>query len=322
MISVRDEIEKYIEKHNLIFGICDAEKLNLENKKTPFVTTDIEYRTNPKLTLSSAKSIVVVGMNYKKKILPQKGDKLRSSISIGAIGVDYHIVMNKHLNNITEILEGHENKAFVDTGPLAERALAKKAGLGWQGKNGNIISCKFGSFFFIGYIITSLELETSRPYNEEDSKCGACTKCANACPSGILHEVPKNYFKCVSYLTQHKGDLADYEASLLGNSIYGCDICQMACPHNRNTPFESDAVLEATVEIEEFLNLTKKEFNVRYGDTAMAWRGFNTLKRNAIIALANSENKSAISILEKYLNAQSEVVSHAANKAYNYLKNL
>lgn len=326
---MENKIKNFIEDNNLIYGVCNAEKLSyledtLKEKEVPFVNNSIEERIDPKITLPSAKSIIVVGMGYNKSKDYISDDKLRGSISVGAVGTDYHIQLKLYLDGIVNILKKIttlEYKSFVDTGPLIERELAKKSGLGWEGKSGNIISDKFGSFFFIGYIITNLDLKLSTPYEHDYSMCGNCNRCIKACPSKILGTKGSiNYFKCVSYLTQCKGNLDEAQSKLIGNSIYGCDICQLACPHNRGTCFDNITKIESKEpELSKFLSLTKKEFEYMYGDTAMAWRGINTLKRNAIIALENSKDKQAINILEKYLNNPSEVIRYSANKAYNNL---
>lgn len=326
---MKHKIKNFIQDNNLILGICDAEKLSyseekLSKKDVPFVNFKIEERIDPKLTLPSAKTIMVIGMGYNKEDMFEIDDRLRGNISVGAVGSDYHVQLKYYLNEIIKILkdiEGFEYKHFVDTGPLIERELAKKAGLGWEGKNGNIISDIFGSFFFIGYIITNLELTLSTPYENDYNMCGNCTRCIKACPANILKDKENiNYYNCVSYITQCKGKLGDKQSQLIGNSIYGCDICQLVCPHNRNTYFDTIEKIEARKpDIEKFLSLSKSEFEYTYGDTAMAWRGMNTLKRNAIIALGNSKDKRGIRILENYLNSDSEVIRYTANKAYNNL---
>lgn len=327
-MNLKSSVKTFIEENNLIYGICSAERMDylepiLKDKVVPFVNYDVEMRINPRLTLDSAKSIIVLGMGYKKSLKVKLDDELRGNISFGAIGTDYHIKLSKYLEELGLVLEKEyenvEYKYFVDNGPLVDREIAKKAGIGCVGKSGNLISKKLGSFFFIGYMITNLKLDFNNIKIEDYSLCNNCNRCILACPGKALCGNGKmNYKNCVSYITQKKGDLTDIESHTIKNSIYGCDICQLVCPYNKNVISEDIEELDIKhPKLEEFLNLSKKEFNNKYGNSAMAWRGMNTLKRNAIIGVGNSNHKDKFKILEQHLENPSEVIRNVANKYYN-----
>ena len=187
--------------------------------------------------------------------------------------------------------------SFVDTGPLPEE-LARRAGLGWIGKNTALINDVYGSWIFLGGMVMNRELETDSPV---EADCGECDRCLKACPAGAI-EKPYlvNPHRCLSYLTQKKGFLAPAERVLLGNRLYGCDTCQEVCPKNAQVKRASlpdfSPPGEESLSLEELLCLTGKEFTDRFGHSAAAWRGKTTLQRNAIIALGNSGDPAVISL--------------------------
>ncbi|MCL2836286.1 MAG: 4Fe-4S binding protein, partial [Defluviitaleaceae bacterium] len=215
--------------------------------------------------------------------------KPRGYFSLGAVGVDYHITLRAILKDLDALLRRKgfvfDSHISVDTGPLPEKLLAVKAGLGFIGKNGLCISDAFGSFFNIGYMITTLRIEPWHSTNTES--CGECDRCVMACPGGALDGV-YDFTRCISYLTQKKEEPGVSERRLMGLCLYGCDICQKACPYNANTyvgKIESQDYIAP--ELSELLALTKKDFDFKYKSTAIYWRGLENLKRNAAIALEN-----------------------------------
>ncbi len=294
---LNEEIYKFAHQNNLIVGVCDAEKLDIKERlaktQTPFVTYDIEQRLDPKKTLATAKSIIVVGMGYNKK-LDFKFDNIpRGIISVGAVGIDYHILLKELLTDLVSRLEKYkkfEYKIFVDNGPLYERELGKKAGLGFYGRNCNIISDKFGSFFYIGYIIADLDLQLSDEVIDKLELCNSCGKCIEACPGNALSttEIKCDYRKCASYLTQKKEELTEEEMKIIGINIYGCDICKNVCPYNNNTYIDKVYNIdEARPDLNFLINMTKSHFNNTLKKTSAGWRGLKIIKRNAYIALKN-----------------------------------
>lgn len=305
------------EEENTVIGIGKATpfyniKPILESTDTPFVEKDIEKRINPMLIMEDAKSIIALGLSYNKIFVGNLDNKIRGKISIGAMGIDYHILIRNKLEYIKNSLN-IEGKIFVDTGPLVDREVAKRCGLGQAGKSGNIINKKLGSIFFIGYIITNIELKPTKNIYTEDL-CKDCNKCIKACPSGSILENVFDYKLCISYLTQKKELETEQEKKLINRQIYGCDICQKVCPYNKDIYKEEiDDVNTFYPDIEYILNMTNKEFENSYKKSACGWRGKKVLQRNAIIALANYKySQEAINILESLKNDNREDIKNYA----------
>ncbi len=216
------------------------------------------------------------------------------NISIYTHGKDYHRVISSILTSVAENLSLANYKIHADIGPSIERELCVKAGLAFVGRNGMCINDKYGSYFFIGYIVCNGDFEISSP--TPGRKCLNCMKCVHSCPTKAL----KDGFDCnicLSHITQKKGELTSLEEAYIKKhaSVFGCDICQRVCPHNGNA--------ECT-EIEQFLNgrithlapedvspLTNKTFKERYGDRAFAWRGKGVLERNLKIIYGKEDAK-------------------------------
>lgn len=294
------------EEENTVIGIGTAEpfydiKHILEQTETPFVEQNIKKRIEPKFIMEDCKSIIAIGVSYNKRFLGKLDDEIRGKMSIGAIGTDYHIIVKQKLKHIKDSLniDGH---IFVDTGPLVDREVAKRCGIGEIGKSGNIINKKLGSIFFIGYMVTNVKLKPTSYIKQ--NFCDGCNKCIKACPGGSIMENGFNYKTCISYLTQKKELETEKEKSLINRQIYGCDICQLVCPHNKNVYVEQIEDLDLFYpNIEQILNMTNKQFENSYKKSACGWRGKKILQRNAIIALANGNySQKAIHILQNLKN--------------------
>lgn len=236
-----------------------------------------EKRVNPFLTYPFAKSIIVCLFNY------YSGEK--SVISEYALGEDYHIVIKNRLLPVIELLRnnGYQAECFTDNSPFSERHLAYLAGLGFFGMNGMLINKEFGSKVFIAGIVTDCELEEDRPIDKDI--CMQCRKCIEACPGGAIGENFKfDENRCVSFLTQKKGELSKEEENVIKKSgyIWGCDICQNVCPYNysqKHTNIHEFAKSNNHLsEINE--NMTNSQFKKLFGDKAYSWRGKNVLIRN------------------------------------------
>lgn len=290
------------EKNNVIIGWCKAEPFEelrdmLKKNPVPFVSYSIDERINPMLTMENAKSIVAVGMSYQKEAAKPCDNIIRGAVSVGAIGLDYHKQIMTVLKDICDkALCGYDNMPFVDTGPLVDRYVAYKCGLGFYGRHGNIINEEKGSMFFIGYIITSAEI---KPYMTPSSKkCNDCKRCINACPGDAITENGFYYSRCISYLTQCKDELTEEQKKIMGIQLYGCDVCQKVCPYNKE--YEAVSSNDAFPPIEEILSLSNKQFKNRFGNTAAGWRGKKIIQRNALIALENMKTQSAQELLNKF----------------------
>lgn len=243
---------------------------------------DIEKRINPKLVMEDAASIIVCAFPY---YIEQEN---KSNISKYCYGLDYHLVIKEKLNSLCEEIKKTDKefnyRVFTDNGPLVDRYLAYLSGIGYYGINNNIITDKYGSYVFIGYIVNNYDLEPDNPTNKT---CIKCNKCVKYCPGNALEGSYKiNPKKCISFITQKKEDLTLEEIQKIkkNKSIFGCDVCQEVCPHNRDI-YESNIEefttnLITTLSEEEINNISNKEFKRRYKDRAFSWRGKNIIKRN------------------------------------------
>lgn len=275
-----------------LVGICDVNYYyDLENIiknriKNNYLTgmeeSIIENRVNPKNILETAKSIIVIAFPY------YIGEFEESNLSKYCISNDYHIVTKNIMQKICDFLSSKINnfeyKYYSDTGPLVDRYLAYLSGIGYFGINNNIITDKYGSYVFLGYIINNFNFEKDTPLNKTCLKCG---KCIISCPSSsILGNFEMNPKRCLSYLTQKKEELTEEEKTLIKDNkkVFGCDICQEVCPHNKN--IEKTSIKEFTeniltrLELEEISNISNKEFKRRYLDKAFSWRGKKIINRN------------------------------------------
>lgn len=311
-MNLKAEIAAFAREHNLIYGCGSAEPFEEYReslqKQVPFVRYTFEERLNPSLTLKGAKSLIALGLSY-NYCYEKQGDGLTGLLSEGAVGEDYHLVMGKLLKGLGERLfkNGEEYCCFCDTGPLADGLVALRCGLGFWGLNHGVISDRFGSMFFIGYIITTAFIE---PDEKPENKCNGCGKCITSCPSGALHSDGSfDVEKCAANLTQQKGVIADEYKKYIGNYIYGCDVCRRVCPL---TPKPTRAEGCGYPEIEAILSLSNREFKAHYGNTAIGWRGKGVIARNALIALGNLKDKRGLRLLEPYLDSSSEALKDAA----------
>ena len=298
------------------------EKRIESNANVEFEETNVEKRIDPKLLLESVKSIIVVGISYNTgyKTEINNNDTLYGKLSSISYGEDYHNIVNEKLDLLATKIEESgvifEWRKFVDTGPLLDKAIALKAGIGWQGKNTLIINEKYGSKISIGYLLTDIEMTEFEVSNSNAQKvdCGECNICINACPTKALKgDYTMDSKKCVSYLTQTKEEIPYELRSKMGLQVYGCDICQLVCPHNKSVYLTEDKsyLPEKTlglVDIEELFNMSKSEFQEKYGNMTGAWRGKNVLLRNSAIALANMKNEKAYDLLLKNIDNNSKIV--------------
>lgn len=291
------------------------------NRMTEFEEKNIDLRIDPRLTMSNCKSIIVLAISYNVDYKEKPDYKLRGKLSKSSWGIDYHQVLKNKMELLIEEIKkvvDFQYKYFVDTGPLVDRELAVKAGVGYYGKNSLVINDDYGSFIFIGYILTDLDLD----YNERiASKCGDCNLCLKACPTGAL-ELPYkiNPKKCISYLTQTKDNIPESLRKKMGIKIYGCDTCQLVCPKNKNvrTSQHEEFIPKVTkgyMDLEELLNISNKQFKEKYGHMAGSWRGKNILKRNALIALGNMKKEDNISLILPFLEDDNPLLREYAKWA-------
>ena len=272
-----------------------------EGRNSGFEHKNIEERIKPKLSLASAKTIISIAVAYPHKLKqqPQKTAYKRGKFTPNSWGLDYHYVLQDKLNRlakgIEELTADFEYKGMVDTGALVDTAVARRAGIGFIGKNGLVISKEFGSYMFLGELITNLDIEPDQPV---DYGCGDCNRCVTACPTScLIGDGTMNAKRCLSFQTQDKGIMDLEFRKKIKTVIYGCDICQICCPYNKglDNPLATEIDPElAHPELLPFLELSNGQFKEKFGHIAGSWRGKNILQRNAIIALANANDRSAI----------------------------
>lgn len=253
--------------------------------------------------LPGARSLVVVGLDYLSLKLPATlaDDPARGRIANYAWGIDYHDVMLARLKELAHFIKGEAGdpvatRAYVDTGAILERSHAKQAGLGFTGKNTMLIHPQRGSFFFLGEIITTAVLESDAVDLDSTPGCGTCTRCLTACPTNAF---PRPYVlnarRCISYLTiELKGTIPADLRPLMGNWVFGCDVCQTVCPWQRfaeptdEAAFYPDDLDRATPPLADLLGLTDAAFARRFAGTPIQRIGRARLVRNACVAAGNS----------------------------------
>lgn len=245
-------------------------------------------------------------------------DPKKAYISRYTLGRDYHKLIRKRLaqlaKRIDEALEGHNHRAFVDSAPVLERALAQRAGLGWFGKNTMLIHPKAGSFFFLGEIFTSAPLPISEPFETEH--CGSCSACLDVCPTDAFdgpHRLDAR--RCISYLTiELKGSIPEELRSKMGNRVFGCDDCQLVCPWNKfSKPTDKDDFQARhnldNSELAELFLWTEAEFLKRTEGSAIRRAGYEGWLRNLAVGLGNAPSTiPVIEALKKRANHPSELV--------------
>ncbi|WP_445478414.1 tRNA epoxyqueuosine(34) reductase QueG [Lysinibacillus irui] len=269
-----------------------------------FEESDIEKRTEPLQLLNEAESIVAIAVAYPSRMenAPTGKRGARRGIFCRASwGVDYHTALRERLKLLSiwleERVEGVRIESMVDTGALVDRAVAERAGIGWSGKNCSIITPEFGSYVYLGELITNIPFAPDKPIEDE---CGDCRLCLDVCPTGALIEGGQlNAQRCIAFLTQTKGTLPDEFRSHIGNRLYGCDTCQTVCPKNKgkinwiHEEFKPDPELAKPL-LTPLLTISNREFKTKFGHVSGSWRGKKPIQRNAILALAHFKEEAAI----------------------------
>jgi epoxyqueuosine reductase len=316
---------------------------------------DDPRRLDLSLVMPDARSVIVCALNYNtnypystEAAAPENGstDGPRACISRYAWGDDYHKVMWSKLTALTAAL--HERfpqpfaaRAYADTGPIAERVLAKHAGLGWLGKNTLLLNEKLGSWLFLGVILTSLELAPSIEASETapPDLCGNCRQCLDACPTGALVEpYVLDARLCISYLTiELRSGIPVELREAMGRHVYGCDICQDVCPFNRTAPVTALAQFQPRQNpagesllqprLEWLAALTESDFRGLFRDSAMKRTKWAGLVRNSCIALGNSrvqpgsaEYQRIMALLERLIDSPNTTIAESARWALSRIE--
>jgi epoxyqueuosine reductase len=255
-----------------------------------------ERRTDPRVVLPGAASVVVIAVNYYTPVEHRQSEEY-GKISRYAWGDDYHDVVGGMVTQLEGWMRsrypGAETRGYVDTGPVMEKAWAQRAGVGWLGKHGNIITRDHGSWVFLGVILTTVDFATDARATDH---CGTCTRCIEACPTAaIVKPGVVDAGRCLSYLTiEHRGEVSDELAPLYEGWIYGCDICQDVCPWNQKFSVtspdnrfapreESDAPL-----LEEWQTMTQQEFSKKFKGSPVKRTKLSGLLRNIRVVRGGS----------------------------------
>ncbi|MDT2758487.1 tRNA epoxyqueuosine(34) reductase QueG [Enterococcus xiangfangensis] len=268
----------------------------------------VEERIYPEKTFENPQTIIAIALAYPTKIREEvPNDEKRGMFARASWGIDYHDILRDRLEKLIAFikeqasdLQEQEDWRFapqVDTGELVDVAVAQRAGLGFIGRNGLLITEEYGSFVYLGEIVTNIQFAVDEPV---PFGCGDCTRCVTACPTNaLLGDGRMNAKRCLSYQTQTKGMMPEEYRKKIRNVIYGCDICQLVCPYNQGKDFHFHEEMEPKVDevypkLKPMLDLSNKEFKTQFGHLAGSWRGKKPLQRNALIALANVGERGAL----------------------------
>jgi epoxyqueuosine reductase len=318
MLDLSNQIKQWgIELGFQQVGITDTQ-LDIAEKRLEYwlakgFHADMDYmhkhglkRSRPALLHPETISIISVRMNYLSEAQEQSETNLNNPVSAFisryALGRDYHKILRKRLQKLAEKIEqkigAFGYRAFVDSAPVLEKAIAEKAGLGWIGKHSNLINKKAGSWFFLGEIYTSLPLQIDI---QSHNHCGQCSACIDICPTkAIVAPYQLDAKRCISYLTiEHKGVIPIEFRPLMGNRIYGCDDCQLICPWNKFAKLSNEADFNPrhNLNSQHLLNLfawTEPEFLHKTEGSAIRRIGYLQWQRNIAIALGNAPNSKNI----------------------------
>ena len=266
-----------------------------------WMETTLERRKSPTAMWSEANTAIMLGMNYGPDTNPLEtlDQKSKATISVYARNRDYHDIIKGKLKTLAGWLAAQTKedvKVFVDTAPLMEKPLAKQAGLGWQGKHTNLVSREFGSWLFLGSILTKADLSADEP---ETDHCGSCQSCLDICPTKAF---PAPYQldagRCISYLTiEHDGPIPDEFREPMGNRIYGCDDCLAVCPWNKYAQETSEMKLKAredlsAPDLQDLAGLDDASFREKFSGSPIKRIGRNKFLRNVMIAIGNSSDQN------------------------------
>jgi epoxyqueuosine reductase len=296
-----------------------------------------EKRCDPQKVLPGARSIIVLALNYFQGndsrqspagIMLRRGRQIAATGKIAryAWGDDYHEVIEAKLDKIDRFLRdfGGQQKCYVDTGPILERDHAAQAGIGWHGKNTMLIDQRLGTWFFLGEILTTLELPADQPVRD---RCGTCERCIKACPTGAItapHRLDAR--RCISYLTiELKGSIPLELRPLIGDRIFGCDDCLDVCPWNRFAQISHETAFSARksttgMPLREYLELTDAQFHTLFKNSPIRRIKRRGLLRNVCVALGNTGDASDLPALERAAAEPEPLIAEHAGWAIGQIR--
>jgi len=287
-----------------------------------WLAKDPERRCDPRIVLPGARSVIALAMNYYHPDAPKAVGVAFGRIARYARGRDYHHLIKKRLREFDRALagEGGLQKCFVDTGPILERDFSSLAGISWHGKSTLALHPELGTWFFLAAVITTLDLEPSRPMPD---RCGKCTRCLDACPTrAIVAPYKVDARRCLSYWTiEHEGALPEWIRPLLGDRIFGCDDCLDACPWNRfaRTAREADFAARESSQwtLQKYLTLDEVAFKSLFEGSPIRRAGRQGFLRNVCTALGNIGTSADLPALENASRDADQVISEHATWASN-----
>jgi epoxyqueuosine reductase len=287
-----------------------------------------EKRCDPQQILPGAKSVVILALNYWQGELvePRSQTAATGRIARYAWGDDYHDVTEAKLKTIDAFLResGGIQKCYVDTGPVLERDHAAAAGVGWHGKSTMLINAELGTWFFLAEILTTLELSPDPPVRD---RCGSCSRCIDACPTGAITEPHRvDARRCISYLTiEHKTAIPVELRPLIGNRIFGCDDCLDACPWNRFAQSSQEAAFQARstvgLPLREYLALNDEQFREMFRRSPIKRIKRRGFLRNVCVALGNVGDAADLPALETAANDPEPLIAEHARWAIEQIIN-
>jgi epoxyqueuosine reductase len=263
-----------------------------------YLNNRFEERADPAAFLPGTQSVICVAINYYTELEPAPAAESggHGRVARYALGDDYHELIKDRLYCLADWLRQTTHcrtRCGVDTVPVMEKELAARAGIGWVGKNTCVINPEIGSWLLLGEILTTLPLPADAPATDH---CGSCTRCIDACPTGaIVGPYQLDARRCISYLTiEHRGEIPPDLHAPIGNWLYGCDVCQDVCPHNRRAPATADPALQprfmsGSLNVEEVLKWTEQDYRSAVKGSAMKRVKLQQLQRNAAIVASNVE---------------------------------
>ncbi|MFN4245246.1 MAG: tRNA epoxyqueuosine(34) reductase QueG [Brevinematia bacterium] len=293
-----------------------------------YLNNYMDKRFKPSAIDQNVKSIIMVGMSYFNSSIYELPSEEYGKVSMYAWGLDYHFVIKKFLNEVVERLKkelgtNFSYRIFSDSAPIYEKGFAMEGSLGFQGKNTCIINKKLGSFFFIGEILTDLEIEADE--KDKFRGCGNCINCVVKCPTGALREYVLDSRKCISYLTiEYKGMIPENLALKMGSWIFGCDVCQEVCPFNKYLYVKKmdTKIREFYCNLTPFLRLkdvmeipSNNQFRKIFKGKSILRAGRRGLIRNAIIVAVNNSAKKLKDEIYKLSSDRDKIVSETAKWA-------
>jgi epoxyqueuosine reductase len=286
-------------------------------------------RRHPEAVLPAVRSVVMAGMNYRPADAANPVAPLTGNVARYARGVDYHELLWRRLDELLAWVQSEvpecQGRGVVDTAPLLERDFARRAGLGWFGKNTMLLNKRLGSYFFLGALLLDVALQPDGPHLAQH--CGTCTACLDACPTdAFAGPGDLDARRCISYLTiELRGAVAPELRPAMGDWVFGCDVCQEVCPWNRKAPVTREPAFTSAyptgrVDLVELLDMSEAEFRRRFRPAPL-WRPrWSGMRRNAAIALGNLGDPAALPALERWADDPDEVVRDAVRWAMERLR--